>query len=338
MMAYGRQEYMLLGGVNDQYRKMYQQTIEVIKRNLFFRPMLPDSRDILMSGTLIVSANQKPQLVAEGTHLTCFAGGMLAIASKIFDRPEELTLASKLADGCVWAYESTQTGIMPEGFVVVACEDFATCTWNESKYWDAIDPYHDSRVERRLKQASQAQQVTLAAALLSKDTNTTTMATELTEKKNKVDDDLTYASLKKNKIKRGTDSKGAKVDNDDDHQPSTDSEKKSTNDNNLPLTIPGTPTIPRRPQHDQDVIDDQAGSGYHYVSRRPSSREEYVKKRIEEERLPAGMIGFQSRKYILRWVVYQHHHHAFVRSHINRMMEILKKIDQKPLNPSSSCK
>ena len=58
---------MLLGGVNDQYRRMYEQSIEVAKKHLLFRPMTPDNLDILISGSVTVSPLGDIRLDPEGT-------------------------------------------------------------------------------------------------------------------------------------------------------------------------------------------------------------------------------------------------------------------------------
>lgn len=114
---------------------------------MLYRPMLPDNRDILFSGA--VTTNGKPEtdleLVAEVEHLTCFIGGMIGMGAKIFEIEEDLELAKKLADGCVWAYESTQSGIMPEGAMVLPCEHADHCKWNETAYFRLLDPIADRR-------------------------------------------------------------------------------------------------------------------------------------------------------------------------------------------------
>ena len=125
----------MLGGVARQYRTMYEKCIDVVKRHIFFRPMLPANNDILLSGTVRVDAvDGRVTLDPEGQHLACFTGGMVDLAAKIFDHPEDSEIAKKLVDGCVWAYDMTQTGIMPESFSVVACEDRINCEWDYSKW------------------------------------------------------------------------------------------------------------------------------------------------------------------------------------------------------------
>ncbi|GAB1209390.1 hypothetical protein APSETT445_008163 [Aspergillus pseudonomiae] len=142
-------EYMLLGGLNDQYRTMYEKTADAARKHLLFRPMIKDDRDVRFLATVT-----KPRLDAEfvyqyeGAHLTCFAGGMFAIGSKLFGIDSDLKLAAKLTDGCVWAYESTKTGIMPEQFQMIPCKDNEPCVWDEAKYWKALDPNEEQRLAR----------------------------------------------------------------------------------------------------------------------------------------------------------------------------------------------
>ena len=143
-------QYMLLGGRLSQYRRMYENFIEVAKKHLFFRPMTVHDRDILISGTASHVRGQKLTLVAELQHLTCFTGGMLAIAGKIFSRPDDIETGRKLTDGCVWAYQNTPSGIMPENFLAVPCANKTRCTWDEKAWWNAIAPDHDETTIRAI--------------------------------------------------------------------------------------------------------------------------------------------------------------------------------------------
>lgn len=143
-------EYLLLGGLEPQYQKMYESAVEAAKKYLLFRPMIPEeARGILLSGQVSISGmvddKSSLKLKAELTHLTCFVGGMFAMGAKIFNREDDLALAEKLTDGCVWAYESTTTGIMPEVSLVLPCESREQCAWNETLYWEALDPYKVTR-------------------------------------------------------------------------------------------------------------------------------------------------------------------------------------------------
>lgn len=128
---------------------MYENFVEVAKEHLFFRPMTIGDKDILISGTADLAPGDTPKLNAELQHLTCFTGGMLAIAGKIFNRADDFDVGRKLADGCVWAYTNTVTGIMPETFTAVKCANRSSCAWNEKAWWNAIDPNADEEEIRQ---------------------------------------------------------------------------------------------------------------------------------------------------------------------------------------------
>jgi mannosyl-oligosaccharide alpha-1,2-mannosidase len=152
-------EYLLLGGLEDKYQSMYEMFADATTKNLLFRPMIPDEkRNILHAGKAKVTDKEKPfKLTPEGTHLTCFAGGMYALGAKVFGRKGDMDIAKKLTDGCVWAYESTTTGIMPESYLTMKCPDANNCPWNETLWHEALDPYAEMREKQRL----QAQQTAL---------------------------------------------------------------------------------------------------------------------------------------------------------------------------------
>ena len=140
-------QHLLLGGLTEQYKEMYEAALEPIKEHIFFRPMLPDNADVLISGGARAmpkdgsQARVHPQ--AKGQHLGCFTGGMVGIAAKIFSQPTDLSTAQKLVDGCIWAYNATQTGIMPEVFFMVPCPaSLQNCTWNLSAYHAAVLAEH----------------------------------------------------------------------------------------------------------------------------------------------------------------------------------------------------
>ena len=124
-------QYMLLGGRSTQYWELYDFAIDTAEQHLFFRPMTKSGADILIAGNRHVTPGTTGTLDPQGQHLSCFAGGMLGIGSKIFDRPNDLIIARKLIDGCLWAYHSMPTDIMPETFHVTPCTDPAQCTWVE---------------------------------------------------------------------------------------------------------------------------------------------------------------------------------------------------------------
>lgn len=146
---------MLLGGKSKSYRTMYERFVEVAKKHLFFRPMTIGEKDILISGSVNMFPGGKPRLSPDLQHLTCFTGGLLAIAGKIFNRLDDLEDGRRLADGCVWAYSNTITGIMPETFSAIPCPNRTACAWDEKAWHAAIDSNLDEETVRNRINAMQ---------------------------------------------------------------------------------------------------------------------------------------------------------------------------------------
>ncbi|GAM39600.1 hypothetical protein TCE0_034r11284 [Talaromyces pinophilus] len=111
-----------------QYLEMYRTALDSFSGHLIFRPSLPGEPDILFSGN--ANANDGfANLDTAIQHLGCFVGGMVGLGAKINKSPTELETAIKLTNGCVWAYENTPSGIMPEIFHVDQCTDPTSCAW-----------------------------------------------------------------------------------------------------------------------------------------------------------------------------------------------------------------
>jgi mannosyl-oligosaccharide alpha-1,2-mannosidase len=134
------QQFIMLGGQLQQGRKLYESFVETAKKRLFYRPMTKNNEDVLLSGTLRKAMGEEGDLETEMQHLTCFIGGVLALAGKTFERDDDVKDGARLARGCVWAYESTATGIMPETFTALACKNKASCSWNETSWREAVSP------------------------------------------------------------------------------------------------------------------------------------------------------------------------------------------------------
>jgi len=144
-------EYLMLAGGGEegnQFRKMYEDTIEMVERYIFFRPMTEKGEDVLLSGNAAINKEGHISLDPQGQHLACFAGGMVAIGAKIFHRPDDIDVAKRLVAGCVWAYRAMPTGLMPETFHTVPCHigvsnaEPAECEWSEPKWYQAIQNRH----------------------------------------------------------------------------------------------------------------------------------------------------------------------------------------------------
>ncbi|KAL2752092.1 glycoside hydrolase family 47 protein [Sodiomyces alcalophilus JCM 7366] len=234
---YFSKQDLVLGGLEPDYRDLHINTIEATKEWLLYRPMTLDDRDVLFTGKVITTSGEEPQHIYEATHLACFLGGMFGLGGKIYERPEDVEIALKLADGCVWAYESTASGIMPESATLVPCDSMETCTFNETVWWQHLDPMATTRnrnlldwEERQRKKEEQQQQDDAerrsAEAALAEDSG------------------------------RGR-AQGAKA--------------------QVPIA-----SIPERPDP------------------KPMSHEEYVRNKIQTERIPPGFATVNDKRYILR--------------------------------------
>ncbi|KAL1297676.1 hypothetical protein AAFC00_006228 [Neodothiora populina] len=143
LFEYFPKEHMLLGGQSQQYRKLYERAAEVFSKYNFYRPMVKDEADILFSGGVRADGSgATPVLDTSEQHLVCYAGGMVAIAARIFDRPEDLATARKLTDGCIWAYDSMPNGLMAEVAHFTPCASKGgRCPWEEEKWHSSVMAY-----------------------------------------------------------------------------------------------------------------------------------------------------------------------------------------------------
>ncbi|KAG5919572.1 hypothetical protein E4U53_003977, partial [Claviceps sorghi] len=129
--------HALVGGVDPTYERLYRAAMDAATRTLLFRPMVPDERDILFTGDWRAGGSGSGSLVPEGQHLGCFTGGMFGLGGRLLDIPEHVSIGERLARGCAWAYAALPTGIMPEIFRLIPCDDAARCPWQESVWAEA---------------------------------------------------------------------------------------------------------------------------------------------------------------------------------------------------------
>jgi mannosyl-oligosaccharide alpha-1,2-mannosidase len=292
-------EYMLLGGLNGQYQTMYEDAMDTVRKKLIFRPMTKDGRDILSVGKyskrnnhVIAGTSTKPKsaLVYEGTHLTCFAGGMFAIGAKLFDIPSDLEIAGKLTDGCIWAYESTTTGIMPESFELVPCDSLTDCPWNETKWWEVLDPDRNWREEQaRLSSENGMTELDLEKATAQRAAQTPSAPSKTPDLPGNPEEKVVpnrFGSRPALKVadklpKRQVDDSAAFGDKSDALGIAPGTPTKTTTEETVPDAAPA----------DRSSI---------FTLPAPLTHEEFVQARIQEERLPPGFTSITSRKYILR--------------------------------------
>jgi mannosyl-oligosaccharide alpha-1,2-mannosidase len=133
---YYMKTFQLLKGGDSRYIELYENMVKAAKQHLVFKPWVANNKDILFVGNKKINVNKVIEL-NEMSHLTCFAGGMFALGGKLLDRAEDVELGKKITEGCVWAYNSTRTGIMPERFNVRRCPaDSPDCVFDMTTVFD----------------------------------------------------------------------------------------------------------------------------------------------------------------------------------------------------------
>jgi len=136
---------ILLGGTEqaDQYANMWLWAMDTAVKRALFRPMIPNNGDVLLPGQVKIHDDGTIALHATTQHLECFLGGMFAMGSKVypakyFGQESHMMIGRKLTNGCVWAYRSTPSGIMPESFTTLACTSVHQCSWNETLWKEKV--------------------------------------------------------------------------------------------------------------------------------------------------------------------------------------------------------
>jgi mannosyl-oligosaccharide alpha-1,2-mannosidase len=286
---------------------MYEKAIEVAKDKLLFRAMIPDEkREILISGAYHITLPSKPdgptteRLSHAGSHLTCFAGGMFAMGAKLFGRKEDLDIAAKLTDGCVWAYETTGTGIMPETFVAIPCDDKKNCPWDESRWFDEVDPNYSWREEQyesqmvvyRSQLADQQARMAQKSKALAAASETSASPVVKT-----AEPDLSFAFAKENKLKSSSNMEKRQLGSTPDSGLAANFVKKVAN---AKPVILGTETKEAESAWTPPSLTTQDPPPALYSPEKPLGHLEYAKKMIEEDRIPPGMRSIGDRRYILR--------------------------------------
>ncbi|CAG8475060.1 8593_t:CDS:2 [Funneliformis caledonium] len=121
-------QYVYVGGAIDQYRRMYEESIDGMHKYLVKEGQVKDRPDLLFLGEY--TSGRIGSFISRMEHLSCFTPGMLAIGSKILHRPKDLEVAIRLAESCYWAYNSTTTGIGPESMYFLTKDAKAVSVWH----------------------------------------------------------------------------------------------------------------------------------------------------------------------------------------------------------------
>jgi mannosyl-oligosaccharide alpha-1,2-mannosidase len=333
--------YIMLNGLVGKYRDMYEKAIDVAKKDLIFRVMIPnEKREILVSGTMHVTAPSNGEgqgdmtyrLSHGGSHLTCFVGGMFAMGAKLFNRKEDMDIAAKLTDGCVWAYDMTASGIMPETFQAVPCKERKECKWNETKWWSELDPtpqYRWDSYESQMRfyegQLEERKSASLAAKLAPK--TSAAAAPRATAKLDEFEDEVYAIPMKDKGLKSPSDlskrqfsaQMGREIKADINAQAAKaatvakateEAASLSEADGEDMIAKPEregstTPTATTEESYQEPewqpptlLVDDTPPPLY--SPEKPMTHEEYAKNSIERDRIPPGIVNMPDRRYILR--------------------------------------
>lgn len=276
-------QHLLLGGLEPKYQSMYEKAMDATIDKLLFRPMTPNNDDILFTGEYMAysepnNLGQMGKLKPEAAHLSCFAGGMFAMGSKIFGRKNDLDIGAKLTEGCVWAYASTNSGIMPESAILSVCEDKTDCTWNQTRYWDELDPYRSTREKSRQKQEVKG----VDMAIIESERIPGMSYEGKSGVKAAAEDVAQGYSGDKSLNKRQVQPPSAIT------RPGIASFEAK----DVPTKVQSTPMKPHDPHANH-----MEASNPKYT---PLTHEEFVLAKIEDERLPPGFTSMSNKHYILR--------------------------------------
>jgi mannosyl-oligosaccharide alpha-1,2-mannosidase len=124
----------LLQGAEPKYDTMSRSFFDAANKTMFFRPMLPDNDDILISGNVNIDSDGQPILDPETEHLACYLGGAFALGGRLLSRPDDVDIGAKLTKGCIYAYKSFPSGVGPERWNMIACDSRSNCTWDEDAW------------------------------------------------------------------------------------------------------------------------------------------------------------------------------------------------------------
>ncbi|TIB40499.1 hypothetical protein E3P86_00661 [Wallemia ichthyophaga] len=115
--------YRLINAQLSRYGKQYIKALDSINDKLIIE--IPSNierfADLTISGELtslsIGKHDDDDEILPKWEHLSCFSGGMVALGSKILNRPQDMSLASKLTKSCFEMANSTITGLAPESAI-----------------------------------------------------------------------------------------------------------------------------------------------------------------------------------------------------------------------------
>ncbi|ERT02678.1 hypothetical protein HMPREF1624_00979 [Sporothrix schenckii ATCC 58251] len=309
---YFPKQYILLGGLVPKYQAMHEKVVDAVKKYLLYRPLIKDDRDILFSAKVSSRDGTDKDMTYnyEITHLTCFLGGMFAMGGRIFNRPEDVKIGGKLADGCAWAYEAMPMGIMPEGSIITPCANMTNCSWNQSTWYEKLDPNiawrtkqmldYEERMKTWAKESDEIKELQRARAEELERERQATLEEALANEPSSPADAVGLAPGPETPV--GTANIGKRAVGGADKTPVTAADAVAINEKEKVLqgdldlnadaaAVPKAAAPAKKPLPELVIPP---------MPVRPETHEEFVQNRIERDNLVPGFISMNDRRYILR--------------------------------------
>ncbi|KAF9906463.1 hypothetical protein EC991_000631 [Linnemannia zychae] len=97
--------YLLTGDA--KFKDLYISSVEAMHKHLISRSQKSTELRLILG----VYDTATDTLVPKMDHLSCFAPGLLALGSKLLDRPKDLSVARGLMETCFMSYQNSATGL-----------------------------------------------------------------------------------------------------------------------------------------------------------------------------------------------------------------------------------
>ncbi|KAG9250532.1 class I alpha-mannosidase 1A [Emericellopsis atlantica] len=307
---YFPKEYLLLGGLEDKYQKLYEDAVTATNEWLMFRPMAPDDWDVLFPAKVTLSPDTDIRAQFEIAHLTCFIGGMYGLGGKIFEREADVEKAKQLTDGCVWAYQLFPSGLMPESANVIPCDSLDKCEFNETQWWDILDPSRVWREEELLRWEGESKEKAEEAAHLKALAEQGAPESASYKVDSKEEAEVARlkeaAELEDSKPIEKAEKESFNALNDEQAKLLEQAAQEHTEDEDSYRGAPLKKRDPTPPPPDESDVPasktvPKDSAPHHETERKkPLTHKEHVQKRIKSEGFPPGFVSINARNYILR--------------------------------------
>ncbi|KAI8096854.1 glycosyl hydrolase family 47-domain-containing protein [Halteromyces radiatus] len=137
-------QHLLVDGSMPQYSRMYLESLDAMKKNVFSQ--LPGHEMIFVPPFDTLSKTKHITM----DHLSCFVPGMLALGSKTFNQPEDLVIAKGTLEACMHLYRTSNTGLGAEMWSFTGAEPY-----NRVTYQHTIDQLEKSKLSSEKQSAKQ---------------------------------------------------------------------------------------------------------------------------------------------------------------------------------------